>query len=101
VQECTPLAARVVTTCARSLFGNGESGIHQCNVCSHRQADTLGFASRDGRMRPSLHKPLVRLYSAVFFQPLQFFANLDLAMPWVLAQSVAFAGENQEFVGDA
>jgi hypothetical protein len=36
----------------------------------------------------------------VFFQPLQFFADLDVAVPGVDGEAVAFAGEGEEGVGD-
>lgn len=42
-----------------------------------------------------------RRHAAVFFQPLQFFADFDFSVPGILAKAVAFAGEDQEFIGDA
>jgi hypothetical protein len=39
--------------------------------------------------------------AAVFLQPLQLFADFDFSVPGILCQRVAFAGEDQEFVGNA
>jgi hypothetical protein len=36
--------------------------------------------------------------AAVFLQPLQFLAHFDFAVPGILAQAVAFAGEDQQGV---
>jgi hypothetical protein len=53
----------------------------------------IGFAGVGGRWRPPLHLISCR-HAAVFFQPLQFLTDFDLAVPGILVQAVAFAGEN-------
>ena len=39
--------------------------------------------------------------AAVFLQPLQLFSYFYFSVPGILGQAVAFAGEDQELVGDA
>ena len=42
-----------------------------------------------------------RLLTVVFFQPFQLFADLDVAVPGILVQTVTFTREDQERVRDA
>ena len=43
----------------------------------------------------------VRRTGAVFFQPVELFANLDFAMPGILVEGVAFVGEDEQGAGNA
>jgi hypothetical protein len=68
-----------------------------------RVVRATGFRPVDSRGRLSQHgsKSIRRWHAAVFLQPLQFFAHFDLSVPGILAQAVAFAGEDQQGVGNA
>lgn len=69
-------------------------------------ADCVGPSS--GKERPPQDdKSLVELKSvscrdaAILLQPVQFFAHFDFAVPGILGQAVAFAGEDQQGVGNS
>ncbi len=49
---------------------------------------------------PTNRQLFSRPNSAVLLQPFQLFAHFDFAVPGIFVEGVAFAGEDQELVGD-
>src|SRR5579872_490375 len=55
----------------------------------------------DWTKRPGELQSVCGWDAAIFFQPLQFFANFDLSVPGILAEAVAFAGKDEQRLRNA